>query len=44
MMVHNPQLQMTGTKAITTALESILVLAFLPMIISWLSGFSIPLL
>ena len=44
MMVHNPQLQMTGTKAITTALESILVLAFLPMIISWLSGFNIPLL
>lgn len=43
-MIHNPQLQMAGTRAITISIESILVLVFLPLILGWLAGFNVPLL
>jgi hypothetical protein len=43
-MVHNPQLQMNGTRAITISIELILVLTFAPLIINWLTGIQVPLL
>lgn len=44
MMAHNPQLQMTGTRAITISIEGILVLLFLPLVLNALAGFNIPVL
>ncbi|MCL6595827.1 MAG: hypothetical protein K6V73_06390 [Firmicutes bacterium] len=41
-MVHNPQLQMNGTKAITVSIELILLLTFAPLVLNWLTGISVP--
>jgi hypothetical protein len=39
-MVHNPQMQMSGTRAITIAVEVLVAVLAFPLVIGWLGGSS----